>query len=406
VLVDIPKDVLQNEDDLEFPDHVNFPNYQPLPDPDPTIVRTIARTVLSSERPIILAGGGVKMANAYRELQAFAELLVAPVTTSFMGKGAFPENHPLSLGCMGMHGSETTNKLLPECDVLLVIGSRFSDRTTGKIEKFCPNTKVIHIDADRAEIGKNYKLPVVTLVADAKKALRCLLQEVEIGIVGQHREAWAKKTHEVLAAADPELDLNGSYLSGVETIKMLRRLIPPNAIVTTEVGQHQMWCEQHFQVIEPRTFFSSGGLGTMGFGFPAAIGAKVAKPEVPVVDIAGDGSFVMTENSLATSVEQQIPVTVVILNNRMLGMVAQWQRFFYKRRYSSVHLGQVPDFAKLAEAYGASGVRVSTMPELKSAMARALESKVTTVIDVPISPEEDVLPMLPPGAGIKEMIIG
>jgi acetolactate synthase-1/2/3 large subunit len=406
VLVDVPKDVQQGEDELEFPNHVDFPNYLPLPDPDPTIVKTIARTVLSSERPIILAGGGVKMANAYRELQAFAELLVAPVVTSFMGKGAFPENHPLSLGCMGMHGSERTNKLLPECDVLLIIGSRLSDRTTGKIEKFCPNTKVIHVDADKAEIGKNYKLSVVTLVADAKKALQSLLREVEIGIVGQHREAWAKKTQEVISAANAELDIDGANLSGVETIKMLRRLIPTKAVVTTEVGQHQMWCEQHFQVIEPRTFISSGGLGTMGFGFPAALGAKMAKPDVPVIDIAGDGSFLMTENSLATSVEEQIPVTVVILNNRMLGMVAQWQRFFYKRRYSSVHLGKVPDYVKLAEAYGATGLRVNNFPELENAITRAVKSEITTVIDVPISPEENVLPMLPPGAGIKEMVIG
>ena len=406
VLIDIPKDVQQGEEDVQFPDHVDFPNYQPLPDPDPTIVKTIARTVLTAERPIVLAGGGVKMANAYRELQAFAELLVAPVATSFMGKGAFPENHPLSLGCMGMHGSEQTNKLLPECDVLLVIGSRFSDRTTGKIEKFCPNTKVIHIDADKAEIGKNYKLPVVSLVADAKKALQHLLREVEAGMLGQQRQGWIKKTHDVLAMAKPELDVNGSNLSGVETIKMLRRFLPTKAIVTTEVGQHQMWCEQHFQVIEPRTFFSSGGLGTMGFGFPAALGAKVARPDVPVIDIAGDGSFLMTENSLATSIEEQIPVTVIILNNQMLGMVAQWQRFFYKRRYSSVHLGKVPDYVKLAEAYGATGVRVNTIPELESAVTRAIRSNVTTVIDVPISPEENVLPMLPPGAGIKEMIIG
>jgi acetolactate synthase-1/2/3 large subunit len=406
VLVDIPKDVQQGEDDVEFPDHVNFPNYQPLPDPDPTIVKTIARTVLTAERPIILAGGGVKMANAYRELQAFAELLVAPVATSFMGKGVFPENHPLSLGCMGMHGSERTNKLLPECDVLLVIGSRFSDRTTGKIEKFCPNTKVIHIDADKAEIGKNYKLPVVSLVADAKKALQHLIREVEAGMLGQQREGWIKKTHDVMTMAKSELDISASHLSGVETIKMLRRFLPSKAIVTTEVGQHQMWCEQHFQVIEPRTFFSSGGLGTMGFGFPAALGAKVARPDVPVIDIAGDGSFLMTENSLATSIEEQIPVTVIILNNQMLGMVAQWQRFFYKSRYSSVHLGKVPDYVKLAEAYGATGVRVNTIPELESAVTRAIQSNVTTVIDVPISPEENVLPMLPPGAGIKEMIIG
>jgi acetolactate synthase-1/2/3 large subunit len=405
VLVDIPKDIQQAEDELEFPDHVDFPNYRPVPDPDPTTVKTIARTLLAAERPIILAGGGVRMANAYRELQALAELLVVPVVTSFMGKGVFPENHPLSLGCMGMHGSEPTNKLLPECDVLLIVGSRLSDRTTGKIEKFCPNTKVIHIDVDRAEIGKNYKLSVVSLVADAKKALEGLIREVGADMIGQYRDAWVKKTREVTAVTETEFSAS-SHLSGVETIKMLRRFIPPKAIVTTEVGQHQMWCEQHFQVIEPRTFFSSGGLGTMGFGFPAALGAKVARPEVPVIDIAGDGSFLMTENSLATSVEEEIPVTVVILNNRMLGMVAQWQRFFYKGRYSGVHLGKTTDYVKLAEAYGATGVRVNSIPELESAVTRALGSSVTTVIDVPISPEENVLPMLPPGAGIKEMIVG
>ncbi len=406
VLVDIPKDVQQAEDEVEFPESVNFPNYGPLPDPDPVVVKTIGRAILAAERPVILAGGGVKMANAYRELQAFAELLVAPVVTSFMGKGAFPENHPLSLGCMGMHGSERTNRLIPECDVLLVVGSRLSDRTTGKIEKFAPGTKVIHIDADKAEIGKNYKLPVVSLVADAKKALQALMGEVKAGIMGRQRDAWIKRAQEVVVMAKTELDGNGSYLSGAETVRMLRRFLPPKAIVTTEVGQHQMWCEQHFQVIEPRTFFSSGGLGTMGFGFPAALGAKVARPDVPVFDIAGDGSFLMTENSLATSVEEEIPVTVVILNNRMLGMVAQWQRFFYNRRYSAVHLGRSPDFVKLAESYGAEGVRVSTIPELETAVNRAMRSPVTTVIDVPISPEENVLPMLPPGAGIKEMVVG
>jgi acetolactate synthase-1/2/3 large subunit len=405
VLVDIPKDIQQGEDELEFPDHVDFPNYRPIPNPDPTIVKTIAHAVLTSERPIILAGGGVRMANAYHELQAFAELLVAPVVTSFMGKGVFPENHPLSLGCMGMHGSERTNKLLPECDVLLVIGSRFSDRTTGKIEKFCPNTKVIHIDIDKAEIGKNYKLPVISLVADAKKALELLIPEVKAGMLGRYREPWTKKAQEAIATTTTQFDA-GSHLSGVETIKMLRRFIPPNAIVTTEVGQHQMWCEQHFQAIQPRTFFSSGGLGTMGFGFPAALGAKVARPDLPVIDIAGDGSFLMTENSLATSVEENIPVTVIILNNRMLGMVAQWQRIFYKGRYSSVHLGRVPDYVKLAEAYGATGVRVNSMLELENAVTRALGSTVTTIIDIPISPEENVLPMLPPGAGIKEMMVG
>jgi acetolactate synthase-1/2/3 large subunit len=405
VLVDIPKDVQQMEDDVEFPRSVEFPNYGPLPAPDPTILKTIARMMLESEHPAILAGGGVKAANAYQELRALAELLLAPVVTSFMGKGVFPENHPLSLGCMGMHGSERTNKLVPECDVLLVVGSRLSDRTTGKIEKFCPNTKVIHIDADQAEISKNYRPVVLSLVADAKEALAGITREAEVGMLSRHREPWTKKMQEVLVATSA-LDGNGMHLSGAETVKILRRILPAKAIVTTEVGQHQMWCEQHFQVIEPRTFLSSGGLGTMGFGFPAAIGAKVARPDVPVIDIAGDGSFGMTENSLATSIEEDIPVTVVILNNRMLGMVAQWQRHFYNSRYSAVRLGDSPDFVKLAEAYGAEGARVETISELESAVGKAVRSHVTTVIDVPISPEENVLPMLPPGAGIKEMIVG
>ena len=405
VLIDIPKDVQQREAELEFLDHVDFPNYKPWPDPDPMVIKTIARMILGAERPVILAGGGVKIANAYQELQALAELLVAPVVTSFMGKGAFPENHPLSLGCMGMHGSQRTNHLIPECDVLLVVGSRFSDRTTGKMEKFAPNTKVVHIDVDKAEIGKNHKFPVVSLVADAKKALQALIREIEATAVSGDRNTWVKHAQEIVVA-HTEHDGNGHYMSGVETVKMLRRFLPTKAIITTEVGQHQMWCEQHFRVIEPRTFFSSGGLGTMGFGFPAAIGAKVARPDLPVFDIAGDGSFLMTENSLATSIEEDIPVTVVVLNNRMLGMVAQWQRHFYNRRYSGVHLGNSPDFVKLAQSYGAEGVRVDTLPDLENALNTAMRSPVTTVIEVPISPEENVLPMLPPGAGLKEMIIG
>jgi acetolactate synthase-1/2/3 large subunit len=248
--------------------------------------------------------------------------------------------------------------------------------------------------------------PVVFLLADARSALQALLRELDAVTLGGERNSWVKRNQEVAAIAQTALDGNGkSHLSGVETIKMLRRFIPPNAIVATEVGQHQMWCLQHFQVIEPGTFISSGGLGTMGFGFPAAIGAKVARPDIPVFDIAGDGSFAMTENSLATSVEENIPVTVVILNNRMLGMVAQWQRLFFNRRYSAVQLGRSPDFIKLAESYGAEGIRVETAPELEAAVKKAMSSPVTTVIDVPISPEENVLPMLPPGAGLKEMIV-
>jgi acetolactate synthase-1/2/3 large subunit len=401
VLIDIPRDVQQEMDILEFTGRPIPRRHGPLPDPDPGTVARMADALAKAETPLIIAGGGVKIAEASRELVALAELLTCPVATSLMGKGCIPEDHPLSIGVMGMHGSSETNQVVSSADVLLIVGSRLSDRTTGNIDKFCPNSQVLHVDTDKAEIEKN-ATPTISLVSDAKKALKA----IHADLVRLHaRRPELNWFHRTKNEADlDDLKKDGPYLSAVQTIRLLRKLLPRETIVTTEVGQNQMWSLIHFQAYGPRQFITSGGLGTMGFGFPAALGAKVACPNVPVLDIAGDGSFAMTENAMATSIQEQIPVTVVILNNRMLGMVAQWHRMFYGRRYSSVSLGRSPCFPKLADAYGAEGVAVRDYKELSEAVKSALKSEIMTVIDVPVSPEEDAAPMLAPGAGLQEVV--
>ncbi|MEM1539802.1 MAG: biosynthetic-type acetolactate synthase large subunit [Candidatus Bathyarchaeia archaeon] len=402
VLVDIPKDVQPESADVEFDGESETVSRQPSNTPHPLQVKRAVEILAAAERPMIIAGGGVIASNASQELLAVAELLMAPVATTLMGKGAIPENHPLATGLMGMHGTVASNKLVQEADVLLAVGTRFSDRTTGKADEFCPDAKIIHIDIDAAEIGKNVEADV-PIVADAKKALREIYKLLQAKIAKKERTALMAKIKELKEQLEGKANCE-SELKPPRLMAEIRQLLPDNAIITTEVGQNQMWAAIYLKVYEPRTFISSGGLGTMGFGFPAALGAKVAHPEVPVVDIAGDGSFIMTEQDLATSVEENIPVTVVVLNNSVLGMVAQWQRLFYNRRYFAVNLGKVPDFVKLAEAYGAQGFRVKTLEEFSLAFKKAIKSDVTTVIDVPISPEENVLPMVPPGRGLKWMI--
>jgi acetolactate synthase-1/2/3 large subunit len=362
----------------------------------------MVEVLANSKTPLIVAGGGVKIAEASLELVALAELLMCPVATSFMGKGCIPEDHPLSIGVMGMHGSSETNRIVPGADVLLIVGSRLSDRTTGNVQKFCPNSQILHIDTDKAEIGKN-KAPTISLVSDAKQALKAVHAGLEKRLACEPKLRWFQKAENDI---DPYvLSKDGPYLSAARVVRLLRKLLPRETIVTTEVGQNQMWSAVHFQAYGPRQFITSGGLGTMGFGFPAALGAKVARPDLPVVDIAGDGSFAMTENAMATSIEEHIPVTVVVLNNRMLGMVAQWHRAFYGRRYSAVELGKSPCFPKLAEAYGAVGVPVQDYKDLTDAVKNALAGKITSVIDVPISPEENATPMLAPGAGLEEVAV-
>jgi acetolactate synthase I/II/III large subunit len=283
----------------------------------------------------------------------------------------------------------------------LAVGTRFSDRATANLDTFCPDAKKIHIDIDAAEIGKNIEVDV-PIVGDAKASLKLLYAALANKLYKNEGSAWTKRVKEAKEQLSPLLKEMPKDLLPKALLAELRKLLPENTIVTTEVGQNQMWSALYFKALKPRTFISSGGLGTMGFGFPAALGAKVACPDRPIVDIAGDGSFIMTEQELACSVTENIPVIVIVLNNSVLGMVAQWQRMLYKGRYMAVNLGKTPDFVKLAEAYGAQGFRARSIEEFQKAVKTALNSKVTTVIDVPIGSEEDVVPFVPPGCGLPQ----
>ena len=406
VLIDIPKDVQTNQAEMVFPDEFKIRGYHPWTDPDMVNVEKAITMLLGAERPVILAGGGAIISSAFAELQALAELLMIPVVTTFKGKGAFPENHPLSLGPIGMHGHAEANKIMTEADCVLAIGTRFSDRSVGTFEEFEKRLKIIHMDVDPAEIGKN-QTTSVAVVGDVRASLRIMVKMLMQKAVKQTEEnKWLQHVKETKEYWRENLKLHPGEMGAAKILRKLRELLPHQSIITTEVGQHQMWASLFFDVIQPGTFFSSTGLGTMGWGFPAAIGAKVAKPDVHVVDIAGDGSFAMTENSLATAVLEDIPVIVFVMNNFTLGMVAQWQRTFYQRRMIGVDQGKYcPDYVKLAESYGAQGLRAQSMDELDKAIKTALSSDVATVIDIPIDPEEDVLPFVAPGTSLADMVL-
>jgi acetolactate synthase I/II/III large subunit len=406
VLVDIPKDVQQEKTEIEFPDLIKVRGYKPAFDPDLSQIEKALGLIMKAEKPIIMAGGGVILSGAFNELQALAEILMCPVVTTFKGKGAFPENHPLAMGPIGMHGHAEANKIIIEADCIIAIGARFSDRSVGRFDEFGKGMSIIHLDVDPAEIGKNKSVDVA-VVGDVKSSLRTLVKMLTSkGIRNDPDNSWLKRRKELIEYYTSTIKDYSREITAKKTLKKLRELLPAEAIVTTEVGQCQMWASLHFDVITPGTFFSSTGLGTMGFGFPASIGAKAAKPDVPVIDIAGDGSFNMTENSLAVSVLEKLPVIVFLLNNYMLGMVAQWQRTFYNRRYMGVEQNRCPDYVKLAESYGAQGLRVQSINELEKAIKAGLSSDVATVIDIPIDPEEDVYPFVAPGSGLKDMIVG
>jgi acetolactate synthase-1/2/3 large subunit len=401
VLIDLPKNVQSNITEVELTDKISIGGYKLNIEPDLAKISEASDLLAQAQTPLILCGGGVISAGASDEVVQMSDLLMAPVATTFMGKGAFPETHPLSLGSIGMHGNPAANRLVSECDVLLAIGTRFSDRATANLDTFAPNAKKIHIEIDNAEINKNIEVDV-PIVADAKVAMKMLLAATSKKLKKGEGKEWNKRVKEVKEKLSPLLKELPKDVIPKAILFELRKLLPENSIITTEVGQNQMWSALYFKSLKPRTFISSGGLGTMGFGFPAAIGAKVACPDRPVVDIAGDGSFIMSEQELATSVSENIPVVVIVLNNSVLGMVAQWQRTLYNRRYMAVNLGKIPDMVKLAEAYGAQGFRVNSIPEFQKAIKTALNSKVTTVIDVPIASETDVVPFVPPGCGLPQ----
>lgn len=407
VLIDIPKDVQQAREEVAFPNLIKVRGYNPIVDADLSQLERAVQAMMKAEKPIIMAGGGVILSGAFSELQALAELLMAPVVTTFKGKGSFPENHALAMGPIGMHGHAEANKIIIEADCIIAVGARFSDRSVGRFDEFGKGMTIIHLDVDPAEIGKN-KAADIAVVGDVKSSLRTAVKMLTKYKIVKRAidDPWLKRRKELIDYYADSIKDYPRELTAKKALKKLRELLPHNAIVTTEVGQCQMWASLHFDVIAPGTFFSSTGLGTMGFGFPASIGAKAAKPRSIVVDIAGDGSFNMTENSLAVSVLDKLPVIVFLMNNYMLGMVAQWQRTFYKRRYSGVHQQNCPDYAKIAEAYGAQGIRAQTMEELDKALKKAMNTNVASVIDISIDPEEDVYPFVAPGTGLKDMITG
>jgi acetolactate synthase I/II/III large subunit len=391
---------------MDFPELIKIRGYNPIIEADLSYIGKAVEILLKAERPIIMAGGGVILSGAFSELQALSELLMIPVVTTFKGKGAFPENHPLAVGPIGMHGHAEANKIILEADCIVAVGARFSDRSVGRFEEFGKGMSIIHMDVDPAEIGKNKSVDVA-VIGDVKSSLRTLVKMIPRNIVKKDaNDPWLKRRKELIDYYAETIKDYSRDITAKKALKKLRELLPTSAIATTEVGQCQMWASLHFDVISPGTFFSSTGLGTMGFGFPASIGAKAARPQVPVVDIAGDGSFNMTENSLAVSVIDNLPVIVFLMNNYMLGMVAQWQRTFYNRRYMGVHQNRCPDYSKIAEAYGAQGIRVQSSEELEKAIRLGLKSEVATVIDIPIDPEEDVYPFVAPGTGLKDMITG
>ncbi|MDG6914921.1 MAG: biosynthetic-type acetolactate synthase large subunit [Nitrososphaerota archaeon] len=410
VLLDLPKDVQQDEAEMTFPDVVNVRSYRPNVPVDPADVERAAQMIVRAERPLLWGGGGVRIADAAQPFAALAELLMAPVITTLQGKGDFPEDHPLSLGPIGMHGRAEANKLVSECDLLVAVGVRFSDRSTGNFGEFAPNAKIIHVDADPTEFNKN-KAVDLSILGDANQVMGMLFDSVARQL-GKSKDPnsnpWLKRVNEVREEMKGIPAYKDSYadLSGPKVVKRLREILPPEAILTTGVGRHQMWCEIHYRVLRPRTWITSTGLGTMGFGLPAAVGARFAAPNVPVVNFDGDGSFVMTEQALATAVEWNLPVVTVILNDRSLGMVEQWQRLIYDRHFIGIKFPKTPDFVKLAEAYGAHARSVGSLDEFAAAMREGLKVEGPTVIEVPVSPEEDVFPFMPPGKGLKDTVYG
>ena len=409
VYIDVPKDVQLTETNAKIPDSVEIPSYRPTLNPNPMQLKRAVKLMLEAERPLILAGGGTIISNANKELLEFAETFVAPVSSTTMAKGVFPEDHPLSLHITGMHGTEAANYAIINTDVLIAVGCRFSDRITGDTKSFQEGKKVIHIDIDPAEIGKNVKVDV-PIVGDAKIVLKELTKTlISEGFKDKNKfSAWRKKLHEIMELCEAEEDkaIAKEGLTAKFCCKELSKFIKADAIITTGVGQHQMFGEHFIMRKNPRTWITSGGAGTMGFGLPAAMGAKVAKPGVEVYDLDGDGSFQMTAQELATLKEQKIKVVPIIINNNYLGMVRQWLELFQKRRYSGVGYTGNPSFQKMAEAFHLKGITVTKKSEFVDALKQARKNDETTVIDVKVEEEENILPMLPPASKLKEIIGG
>jgi acetolactate synthase-1/2/3 large subunit len=402
VLVDIPKDVQQAVAEFRYPDNVSIPGYNPTYNGHPGQVSRCARAIARAKKPVIYAGGGVTNSGAYEELLQLAEQCGIPVTTTLMGLSAFPGNHPLALGMLGMHGTYWANMAVSNADMILAVGARFDERVTGDAKRFASKAKIIHIDIDPAEIGKNVQVDI-PIVGDVKLVLNELLKKLNPSETAPWLEKIAKWKEETPLSYTQ--DMNGE-ISPQFVIEKIYEITQGKALIATEVGQHQMWTAQYYKFTRPRSLASSGGLGAMGYGFPASLGMQVGRPDELVFCIAGDGSFLMNSQELAMAVEYNIPVKVAIINNQCLGMVRQLQQFFCKGRYISVDLQKVPDFAKMAEAYGALGLRVEKPTDVVPAIEEALAFSGPAVIDFRVMANTNVFPMVPPNSEINKMIKG
>lgn len=405
VLIDVPSDIAKATINFDYPDiKPNLPSYKPTYKGNLRQIKQAANCIRKAHKPVIYAGGGIVASQAEAELKQLAELMQIPVTTTLMAKGAFPYDHHLALGQPGMHGAKYANYALSGSDLLIAVGTRFSDRVTGKVSEFAQNARIIHIDIDPAEIGKNCE-PDVPIVGDAKGILASIVGELQKSEAEPLSDDWVTQVDEWKRAYPLHHPTSDSVIFPEMLLKELNRLTDGrDTIITTEVGQHQMWASQYIHSRKPRTFLSSGGLGTMGFGFPAALGAQVGSPDALVICIAGDGSIQMNSQEMATCAINDLPVKVIVMNNGCLGMVRQWQQLFYGQRYSCTLLDQNPDFTKLAAAYGWQSERIDTPDQMRDALVRMIDHDGPALLDVSIHQEELVLPMVAPGSAIDDMI--
>lgn len=407
VLVDIPVDVSKSVIDFKYPKQIDLAGYKPTYKAHIKQIKSAAKLIASSKKPVLYTGGGITRSGSWDKLIDFAEKMNLPTTTTLMGKGNFPDTHPLSLGMPGMHGTRYANYALMECDCLVAIGVRFDDRVTGKLDEFARNAKIIHADIDPAEIGKN-KRPDIPIVGDAGSVLQQLIEEAgNFTDSAKNKKLWIEKINK-WKEQYPLHFCRDDKLRPERVVEKISELTSgTKTIITTGVGQNQMWAAQFYKSTRPRSFISSGGLGTMGYGLPAAIGAQVGVPDALVIDIDGDGSLQMVSQDLATISGNNLPIKIIVINNGYLGMVRQWQELFYNHRYSQVDLSAgSPDFVKLADAYGIDAVRIETVGELNKSLPGVLKSKKPVLVDAMVEREECVYPMVAPGASIDEMLGG
>ncbi len=410
VLVDLPKDILGSPMNYPEKTDINMLSYQPTYKPHPMQIEKACKKIIKANKPVLYVGGGVISSNASKELTELAIKLNIPVTMTLMGLGSFPGTHELSMGMLGMHGTYTANMAVAECDLLIAVGARFDDRVTGKVKEFAANAEIIHIDIDPTSISKNVRVHI-PIVADCKNALASINRwfatkaNVDLAEEATRHIPWLKLIHQWTSDHPLYYKENNDIIKPQYVIEMLHKHTKGQAIITTEVGQNQMWAAQFYKFDHPRHFVTSGGLGTMGFGLPAAIGAQMAYPDKTVIDIAGDGSIQMNIQELATAKQYKCPVKVAILNNNYLGMVRQWQELFYAKRYASTTMDITPDFVDLAKAYGAVGLRATTKSEVEPVIKEALATNNTVIMDFKIEKEEGVYPMVPAGKSNTEMLL-